>query len=50
MPLFGGNTSLEGGNGTHYSDDYPKDKTMAIIDGTNGQDGYLTDIADKPTT
>ena len=46
--MFQGCTSLlVGGNGTHYSNDNPKDKTYAIIDGTNGQPGYLTDIADK---
>ena len=46
--MFSGCTSLVGGNDTHYDDSNPKDKTYAIIDGTNGQPGYLTDIADKP--
>ena len=46
--MFAGCTSLIGGKGTIFSYDYSLDKTMAIIDGTNGQPGYLTDIADKP--
>ena len=47
MPIFGNNTSLVGGNGTVY-DNTQNDKNMAIIDGTNNQLGYLTNIADKP--
>ncbi|MBR4325914.1 MAG: MFS transporter, partial [Bacteroidales bacterium] len=34
--------SLIGGNGTKY-DDFYTDKTYAIIDGTDGNPGYLTD-------
>ena len=34
-------TSLVGGNGTTYDPEH-LDKTYAIIDGTNGQPGYLT--------
>ena len=47
--MFNGCTSLVGGNGTTYDESNPKDKTYAIIDGTNGQPGYFTDIADKPS-
>ena len=47
--MFGGCTSLVGGNGTIY-DSSKTDGAMAIIDGTNNQEGYLTDIADKPTS
>ena len=39
--MFLGCTSLVGGNGTTY-DGTRTDKNMAIIDGTNNQDGYLT--------
>ena len=48
MPIFGNNYSLVGGNGTPF-DNAKTDKSVAIIDGTDNQDGYLTDIADKPT-
>lgn len=39
--IFPGCTSLVGGNGTTYDPEH-LDKTYAIIDGTNGQPGYLT--------
>ena len=48
MHIFGNNYSLVGGNGTPF-DSAKTDKSVAIIDGTDNQDGYLTDIADKPT-
>ena len=41
MPIFTGCTSLVGGNGTTYDASHI-DKEYAIIDGTNGQPGYLT--------
>lgn len=39
---------LVGGNGTTFNESEDR-INMAIIDGANGQPGYLTDIADKPT-
>ena len=40
---------LVGGNGTTYTDENPKDKTYAHIDGKDGKDGYLTDATNfKP--
>ena len=49
VPIFSDCPSLVGGNGTTF-DSTKTDKTYAIIDGTNGQPGYFTDIADKPTS
>ena len=45
--MFYSSLSIVGGNGTTY-DNSKVDKAMAIIDGTNNQEGYLTNIADKP--
>ena len=50
--MFYGCVNLVGGNGTTGGEETKTvaskmDKTYAIVDGTNGQPGYLTDIADK---
>jgi len=45
---FYGCSSIVGGNGTIY-DSSKISSIMAIIDGTNNDHGYLTDIIDKPT-
>ena len=54
IDMFTGCTSLVGGNGTsyNYSDTDPNytNKTYACVDDPdNGNPGYLTDIADKPS-
>lgn len=43
--MFAVCSSLVGGNGTTYNGSYVT-KTYAVIDGKDGQPGYLTDIAD----
>ena len=40
--MFYNCTSLIGGSGTAWNSSNPTDKTYAIIDGTNGNPGYLT--------
>ena len=40
--LFGGNTNLVGGNGTHFDANH-LNKPYAIIDGTNNKPGYFTE-------